>query len=285
MKNLLEVVVAAAGACLIVLVLPSCGPEPGRQPAAGRTPGPAAEAAPSGTGEAPAPGAPAPAAPHVDPLAALVRPPADVVWAEGLAIALLIDTSGSMRDQVADADGARRPKIDIAKRSCRRVIDGIEKFAARNPDKKLQVGLYEFSGTKGREILPMGPLRADDARRATDALVPKSGTPIGEAMLLAKGDLDRTGLARRHLLVLTDGENTAGRDPAAVARAVAALPEADRAGIHFVAFDVEAARFEGIKAADGTVLEARGGADLDRAMEFILEKKILLELPDPVPGK
>ena len=39
------------------------------------------------------------------------------------------------------------------------------------------------------------------------------GTPIGDAMIAGKRALDRTGLSRRHLLVVTDGENTDGAKP------------------------------------------------------------------------
>ena len=44
-------------------------------------------------------------------------------------------------------------------------------------------------------------------------LDPEGGTPIGQAMVTAKLALDATGLSRRHLLVVSDGENTDGFRP------------------------------------------------------------------------
>jgi Mg-chelatase subunit ChlD len=248
------------------------------------TPAPVAELPPGavpiqpGT---PAPVSPAAAAPHVDAaLVELVRPPRDRSETDGIAIALLVDTSGSMNTSIPDTSGSPRRKIDLAKRASLDMIDRIARFAAQHPDRPVKVGLYEFHGQGCKALLPLGALDRDAMAAAVERLQPSSGTPIGEAMLAAKHDLDRGGLTRKHMLVVTDGENTAGRDPAAVARAIASLPQEERADFHCIAFQVEAARFQGVKDAGGLVVEARSAAELARSMEFILERKILLELPE-----
>lgn len=51
-------------------------------------------------------------------------------------------------------------------------------------------------------------------------------------------------------------------------------------GLYFIAFDVEASQFRGIRDAGGTVLEASSAPELDQCLDYILEKKILLELPE-----
>ena len=51
------------------------------------------------------------------------------------------------------------------------------------------------------------------------------------------------GLKRRHLLVVTDGENTDGADPALVASVLEKQPEEAKASLYFVAFDVDAEAF------------------------------------------
>jgi hypothetical protein len=114
-----------------------------------------------------------------------------------------------------------------------------------------------------------------------DALSLGKGTPIGEAMVLAKQDLDRSGFAQRHILLVTDGDNTQGRDPVQVARAMSLLPPYEQAGIHFIAFDAAASKFNGIREAGGTVLGASNAAELDQSLDFILDRKILLEMPEP----
>ena len=237
------------------------------------------------------PRAPAPLAatppPPPDPLEAaiaLVRPSAGRQEKDGIAIALLMDTSGSMKDPVRDSDGTSRAKIDIAKRVCRKTIGDLQEFAAKTPELPLSVGLYEFSGGSCRAILPLGPFQPEETLAAVDRLRPSQGTPIGEAILTAKGALDQSGLFRKHMVLLTDGENTTGRDPVLFARAIAALPPEEQAGIHCIAFQVQASKFQGIKDAGGTVLEATNAAELGQSMDFILRRKILLELPE-VPVK
>jgi hypothetical protein len=238
---------------------------------------------------APAPAASAPAA--NDPasgaagLELLVRPPPDRQEADGIAVALLVDTSGSMGRAVRDSDGARRPKLDIAKRAGKRVVEKLRDFTDTHPGRPLKLGLYQFSGSAARRLGPFDLLDPERAVSDLEKLTLGSGTPIGEAMILGKRDLDRSGLTKKHLILLTDGENTEGRDPASVAAALASLPSEDQAGLYFIAFDVEASRFKAIKDAGGTVLEASSAPELDQCLDYILEKKILLELPDAPPPK
>ena len=88
----------------------------------------------------------------------------------------------------------------------------------------------------------MAPSRCDRAAAAIARLDADGGTPIGQAMITAKRALDETGLTRRHLLVVTDGENTDGVAPDRVALAIGKRPDAERPSIYFVAFDIEAKR-------------------------------------------
>ena len=103
------------------------------------------------------------------------------------------------------------------------------------------------------------------------------GTPIGNAMIAAKRELDATGLTRRHLLVVTDGENTEGFAPERVAAAINRRPEAERPSLYFVAFDVEANRFQRVKDAGGLVLGAANAKELNATLDSLLRGQILLE--------
>ena len=55
--------------------------------------------------------------------------------------------------------------------------------------------------------------------------------------------------------------------------------------VHFVAFDVDAKVFEGVKKLGATVVEASNENQLNTQLEFILEKKILLEDEEPPKQK
>ena len=67
--------------------------------------------------------------------------------------------------------------------------------------------------------LPIQPYNRGAIREALTHLPrPGGGTAIGEAMRTARPDLYRAGVFRKYLLVVTDGDNTAGRSPDDVAR-------------------------------------------------------------------
>ena len=119
-----------------------------------------------------------------------------------------------MDEEVAGQNGRKEPKIAIARRAALDLVEQFATYARAHPGEPVLLGIYEFSRRRGepdcRPIVPMGP---PDRERATEAIArlnADGGTPIGQAMITAKRALDDTGLLRRHLLVVTDGENTDG---------------------------------------------------------------------------
>ncbi len=221
--------------------------------------------------------------PGVNPIEEMLRNRAPVPAQDGIAAAILMDTSGSMRDEVTDVGGEKRPKIEIAQRAATDCLKQFEEFARKNPERRVLVGLYEFSSREHhpscRRLVPIGPPAAAAAAPAIEAMKPSGGTPIGNAILMAKQDLDSTGMTRRHILVVTDGENNVGYSPGDVANALARIPEEERASLYFVAFDVAADRFNSVKEAGGLVLAASSGSDLKQTLDFVLTGKILAEQP------
>ena len=111
---------------------------------------------------------------------------------------------------------------------------------------------------------------------------PGHGTPLGETLRLAGDEVIKSSLARKHLLVITDGMNTVGPDPAVVLPAL--FKKAEKGGsdlsVHFVAFDIAAKVFAPVKKLGATVVEAADEKELRSQLEFILEDKILLEKDD-----
>ncbi len=202
---------------------------------------------------------------------------------EGTAAVILMDTSGSMKDSVADSGGRSRPKIVIARRA---VVDAVKRFsdfARKNPGRPLLIGVYEFSerdrGPSCRRVIDLGAPDPEAAAKAVDTMQPRGSTPIGDAMITAKRDLDATGLTRRHILVVTDGRNNVGYSPGNVASAMSRQAEWNRASIYFIAFDIGESIFNEVKEAGGLVLGASNAADLNQALDFILTGKILVEQP------
>jgi hypothetical protein len=202
---------------------------------------------------------------------------------DGIAAAILVDTSGSMKDPVADAEGTLRPKIEIARRAVLECLRQFQDFARKNPGRKVRVGVFEFSsrdrGAWCRAVVPLGEPDADAAAEAVAKMRPEGGTPIGDAMVQGKHALDRAGMNRQHLLVVTDGRNNRGYTPGDVAREIALLPEERAAHIHFIAFDVAAQHFQAVQEAGGLVLEASDERNLRQTLDFILTGRILAEEP------
>ena len=200
---------------------------------------------------------------------------------EGLAAAIAIDVSGSMDEEVAGRDGRKEPKIAIARRAALELVDQFATYAREHSDEPVLLGVYEFSRRNGdpdcRIVVPMGPPDREKAAAAVARLDADGGTPIGQAMITAKRALDDTGLTRRHLLVVTDGENTDGVAPDRVALAIGKRPDAERPSIYFVAFDVEASRFSGVRDAGGLVLSAANATELNSTLDMLLRGKILVE--------
>ena len=145
--------------------------------------------------------------------------PAQAADEEGIALAILYDTSGSMKKPVRAGNGQMTPKYVIANRALEAIIQRIQNFAtntAGGPARKVHAGLFIFDGNGAKEAVPFGPF--DPA--AMLAFVrkfnePTSGTPLGNAVEFASRSVLNSSLSSKHLLVVTDGENTLGPPPEA----------------------------------------------------------------------
>lgn len=210
--------------------------------------------------------------------AAASEAPYEAVVEEGLgaAVAIIVDTSGSMKD-AAPGDG--RPKFQIARQAIEEMLDATDAFVARRPDFPIKIGLYSFSS----DVEELRPMDAYDRAALRTALAkmpaPGGGTAIGDAMRAARPALYRAGVFRKYLLVVTDGENTRGRDPERVARDI--FGKSDGAvQIYFVAFDTSAEKFGFLKSVGGDVVAAGTGPELRTALDGIYQGKILAEAMD-----
>jgi Mg-chelatase subunit ChlD len=194
----------------------------------------------------------------------------------GAAVAIIVDTSGSMKD-AAPGDG--RPKFEIAREAIEQMLDATDAFIAKRRDFPIKIGLYSFSSDV-RELQAIAPYDHARLHAALAALpAPGGGTAIGDAMREARPALYRAGVFRKYLLVVTDGENTRGRDPEKVAREIFGKSEGS-VQIYFVAFDTSAAKFGFLKEVGGDVVGAGTGKELRTALDGIYQGKILAEAMD-----
>jgi Mg-chelatase subunit ChlD len=200
---------------------------------------------------------------------------ADVDEGLGAAVAILVDTSGSMRQ---DAPGDSRPKYLVARDALEAMLDATDAFVARRPDFPIKIGIYSFSSSV-RTLRPIQPYDRAAIRSVLASLPrPGGGTAIGEALHEARPALYRAGVFRKYMIVVTDGENTSGRGPDEVVREIWRKSEG-AVQVYFVAFDTSPEKFAFLKDAGGDVIGAGTGAELRRALDGIYQGKVLAEAP------
>ncbi len=201
---------------------------------------------------------------------------AEVEEGFGAAVAILVDTSGSMDEP---APGDSRPKHIVAREALESMLQATAAFVARRPDFPIKVGIYSFA-RETHVLRPIGTYDRVDVRRALAALPrPGGGTAIGEAMAVARPDLYRAGVFRKYLLIVTDGENTHGREPDGVARQIFRKSEGG-VQIYFVAFDTSPEKFAFLKEVGGDVFGAGTKDELRAALDGVYQGKILAEAVD-----
>jgi len=196
-----------------------------------------------------------------------------------------------MKQPVNDESGKPTPKYLIANRALIAIANRIQTFATNSAaagPRKIHAGLFVFQNDGARAALPFGPFDAAALTKwARNFSKPEVGTPLGNAVYTAGRAVLGSGLKHKHVLVITDGINTIGPDPAIT------LPKLQREAaqnqtslsVHFVAFDVDAKIFDGVKKLGATVVGASNASQLNTQLEFILEKKILLEDEEPPKKK
>ena len=213
--------------------------------------------------------------------------PAWAAEGDGVAVAIVYDTSGSMKEEVRDGAGKLTPKYVIANRALENIATRIQAFATNTTtgaSRNIQAGLFIFDGAAAKQAVKFGPFDAaafkDWARKFSS---PNGGTPLGNALAEAGKTVLDSGLARKHVLIITDGNNTLGPTPAAIMPRVKqqAAAKQTEVSVHFVAFDVDASVFSGVKKLGATVVGAADEIQLNKQLEFIMEKKILLEDEEP----
>jgi hypothetical protein len=207
---------------------------------------------------------------------------------DGVALAIIYDTSGSMKDPVRDTTGRMSPKYVIANRALTAVAKQIQAYAKNSTGgapRRVDAGLFVFSGNTAREAVKFGPFEAtaleDFARNFSS---PNGNTPLGNALSVTSRTVLSSPLSRKHVLIITDGLTTEGPAPDVVMPSIKRQAEQKHANlsVHFVAFDVDAKQFAAVKKLGATVVGAADEKQLDTQLEYILQRKILLEEEEPV---
>jgi hypothetical protein len=217
--------------------------------------------------------------------------PAFAAEEDGVALAIIYDTSGSMREPVPDQHGNPAPKYVIANRALIAIAKQIQAFATNNATgapRRIDAALFTFENNGARQAIKFGPFRDTVFREwAKNFSQPNGNTPLGNALNTASQTVLGSPLSRKHVLIITDGINTVGPSPAAVFPKLKRQAEQQQASlsVHFVAFDVDAKVFDSVKKLGATVVGAADEKQLDTQLDFIMQRKILLEEEEPPKKK
>lgn len=201
---------------------------------------------------------------------------------EGVALAIIYDTSGSMKEPVRDQSGKPAPKYVIANRALIAIARQVQAFAtnsAGGEPRKIDAGVFVFERNSAREAVKFGRFDPEAIENfARNFSSPSGNTPLGNALTVATRAVLNSPLSRKHVLIVTDGLNTAGPKPEEVLPKLRGqAKEKGGFSVHFVAFDVDAKVFAPVKKMDATVVSAADERQLDTQLRFILQRKILLE--------
>nr|WP_321461904.1 VWA domain-containing protein [uncultured Cohaesibacter sp.] len=174
---------------------------------------------------------------------------------------VILDASGSMWGQLSDG----RTKIEVA----RDVLGGF--LGSRDLSVPLGVVVYGHH-RKGdcsdiEVVAPVGGQSAAELSARLNRISPKGKTPLGQSLQIAAAEIPRTA-EEADIVMVTDGLETCGVDPCAVADALAADGVKIRA--HVVGFglsEVEADALACIpEKTDGLLMRPQTGAELAEAL-------------------
>src|SRR3977135_2588702 len=78
---------------------------------------------------------------------------------DGVALAIIYDTSGSMREAVRDANGKSAAKYIIANRALTAIAQQLQTFATNSTagPRKIEAGVFIFDHDSAREAVAFGP--------------------------------------------------------------------------------------------------------------------------------
>lgn len=179
-------------------------------------------------------------------------------------VLFIVDVSGSMGEAL---EGATR--LEVAKRSLASLLPGLD------GKKSLRLGLMLY-GHRTREcddielVVATGPGTADAINQRVQALKPVGSTPLAGSLEKAGAYL-RSLTGHKQIILLTDGKETCGGDPVAVASAL--VGEGVDFNVHVIGFAVAGravSQLQAIAAAGkGQFKQADSARELENAFDDI----------------
>jgi len=215
----------------------------------------------------------------------------------GISVIVAIDSSGSMSDPPKSGGSA---KFVQASAALGQVADLLERLAALSPSGQvLKVGVLKFDSVV-RELLPLTVMDEGGLALLRGLVLdpenfrPGGSTAIGATIESGVRALSQSGTILRSLIIVTDGENTAGVEPAWALSAVygnrntASVPELPVSTgstlITFIGFDIDSGAFKRLSVYGPRIASATDQSQLATALSASLEADIT-KLESPALGE
>lgn len=190
-----------------------------------------------------------------------------------VAVEIILDVSGSMAGRLEGI-----PKMTLARQALSEALAGLDSdafvvgFRANGFDDSV-AKTPEASCPNTVLLNSLLPNQIASIRAQVGALVPYGYTPLAQSLELAGEDLLTVPSDKQMIILLTDGEESCGGDPQAVA---ASLREKGiEVEVHIVGFDLEvdesAVMKEVAAAGGGAYYDAQDSAELKNALTEVIE--------------
>ena len=206
--------------------------------------------------------------------------PAKAVSSEqGIALAIVVDNSGSMDGSVLNENGENEAKKRIASRALVKVIETLKHYSETG--KKIQVGVVTFDFSSSSIVVPMADFNYEALMHYAKHTGGGQNTPLGVSVETAAGMVLQSPMSEKHIVILSDGWNNSGPSPSEIMSSpeYVKVTQEHPIGTYFVAFDTDGNQYDSLKPLGSKIFEATGEKELDLKFSEILVKEILFEDP------
>lgn len=197
---------------------------------------------------------------------------------------IILDVSGSMNKLLGS-----ETRIQAARKAVAAALAGIPDgsiVAFRMYGHRVPQTDKAGSCKDSQLVIPFGPVNKAQIQAMVDAAQPLGQTPIAYSLEQAATDFGAGADEQAAIILVSDGEESCGGDPVAVAKAL--IAKGFKVKIHTIGIDVDAAakaQLEGISGATGgQYKDARDVASLTSSLQQLTQDALLVKKEQAVYG-
>lgn len=197
---------------------------------------------------------------------------------------IILDVSGSMNKLLGS-----ETRIQAARKAVAAALAGIPDgsvVAFRMYGHRVPQTDKAGSCKDSQLVIPFGPVNKPQIQSMVDAAMPLGQTPIAYSLEQAALDFGQAADEQAAIILVSDGEESCGGDPVAVAKAL--IAKGFKVKIHTIGIDVDAAaraQLEGISSATGgQYKDARDVASLTSSLQQLTQDALLIKKEQSVYG-